>query len=331
MIQGRLDSVIKSGNNEVRSGMDFAVRLHSASCRTPGNRDYLFFYLLLPLIWAFWLGTSGIRLVSFMSVGHGYLYMSIHCLAAWWAADMGTRLSRQLLVHWQPPLWVVLTGGWLLTVLPMTLFYYWLTNIFAQYYPAMAPSVSSQYFEWTLAYPFKLMRGSFPWLCIWILAVYGYRLLGGVDWYGYPHGKTIVRQVPMAEPPAATADAPPRQIPEFLRRSSRLPLEADIQALKAAEHYVQIWSASGTDMIRYRFKDAIAEMPAEIGLQVHRSWWINPSRIARTIHDGHRLQLKLENGLQVPVSRAYRAAVVNQLRKQSSAKEVESGNTGAGH
>ena len=72
---------------------------------------------------------------------------------------------------------------------------------------------------------------------------------------------------------------------------------------------MRIWSTAGTDIIRYRFKDAIQEMPDDAGLQVHRSWWVDPEKVAENHRNGRNLTLKLENGLDVPVSLAYQSAV----------------------
>jgi len=294
--------------------MEYALQLPSNGLRTPERRDYVIFFLVMPLIWAFWLATSGIRLVSYMSVAHGYLYMFIHCFAGWWAGAGGSIVARTLLARWRPPVWIILIAGWLILLLPMTAFYYWLAGTFAEHYPAMTPFVANMAFEWSPEYPFKLIRGSAPWLCIWILVVYGYRLIAHVDWFGYPE-KSELLDAKSPTQDAITKETISVAVPEFLRRSSRLPLDADIQALKAEEHYVRIWSTGGTDMIRYRFKDAIREMPDNAGAQVHRSWWINPQRIAEYKRDGRNLHLKLDNGLDVPVSLAYRAVLEKLLAR----------------
>ena len=40
------------------------------------------------------------------------------------------------------------------------------------------------------------------------------------------------------------------------------------------------------------------------GAQVHRGWWVARSAVTDVLRDGRRVRLSLENGLDVPVSRA---------------------------
>jgi DNA-binding LytR/AlgR family response regulator len=52
-----------------------------------------------------------------------------------------------------------------------------------------------------------------------------------------------------------------------------------------------------------RMRDAVAELDGVEGAQVHRSWWIARSAVARVEPHGRTLAIKLANGLKVPVSR----------------------------
>ena len=61
---------------------------------------------------------------------------------------------------------------------------------------------------------------------------------------------------------------------------------------------------SGSDLILTPLKDAIAELGATDGLQVHRSWWVAKGAVAEPVASGRNLSLRLSNGLEVPVSRA---------------------------
>ena len=62
--------------------------------------------------------------------------------------------------------------------------------------------------------------------------------------------------------------------------------------------------ARGSDLVLTPLKDAIAELGATEGLQVHRSWWVARDRGRRAGDPGRNLALRLTNGLEVPVSRA---------------------------
>ena len=291
--------------------MEHALERQSAALRQPETRDYVIFFGVMPLLWAAWLAASGNQLIARMEFWHGVTYIIIHCSAGWISADIGCRIARFLLRAQRPPLWKILTSGWLIMLVPMTCFYYWLTGMFADYFPAMTPYVANVQFHWTADYPLKLLRGSFPWLCAWSAMVYGYRRLAHVDWYGYE-----------TESAAPRTSAPLARVPEFIRRSSKLPLDARIFAMQADEHYVQIWSDAGRDTIRYRFSDAVRDMRPAPGLRVHRSWWVRPDHVVNVRRERHRLLLTLENGLEVPASEAYKnmveAALLDNPRQTAS-------------
>ncbi len=81
------------------------------------------------------------------------------------------------------------------------------------------------------------------------------------------------------------------------RRGALLALEAD-------GHYLRVHTTAGSDLISYRFSDAIGEVGGdEAGARVHRSWWV-AQRAVDTAGRG-RAVIRLVNGLEVPVSRSY--------------------------
>lgn len=92
---------------------------------------------------------------------------------------------------------------------------------------------------------------------------------------------------------------------------SRLPgrLGDEIVALQAEDHYLRVHTTVGSDLVLMRLSDAIAAIEPGLGLQVHRSWWVADDAICEIIRSEQRAQLKLSNGLLVPVGRTYSAAV----------------------
>ncbi len=105
-----------------------------------------------------------------------------------------------------------------------------------------------------------------------------------------------------AAPPADAAPAHP-----FLRR---LPpgLGAELLCLEMQDHYVRVQTAAGSTLLLMRFRDALAEL-GDLGLPVHRSWWVAHDAIAALEPDGRSLRLRLTDGSHVPVSRANAPAV----------------------
>ena len=109
---------------------------------------------------------------------------------------------------------------------------------------------------------------------------------------------------------SAPTDAIPEtpRIPEFLERSSGLTTD-DVIALQAEEHYVRIFTEKGAELVHYRFGDAVDQMPPELGLRVHRSWWVAGSAVRSAKRGSRRWQLNLESDVAVPVSDSYVKAV----------------------
>ena len=85
----------------------------------------------------------------------------------------------------------------------------------------------------------------------------------------------------------------------------RLPprLGRDLLCLQMEDHYVRAHTSRGSDLILTPLKEAIADLGAAEGLQVHRSWWVARDAVAEPVTRGRNLVLRLTNGLEVPVSR----------------------------
>ncbi|MDJ0939002.1 MAG: LytTR family DNA-binding domain-containing protein [Woeseiaceae bacterium] len=96
--------------------------------------------------------------------------------------------------------------------------------------------------------------------------------------------------------------------PAFLERTPGLKAD-DVLALQAEEHYVRVFTSSGAELVHYRFGDAVDEMPADLGLRVHRSWWVADSAVRSAKRGSRRWQLNLATDVSVPVSDSYVSAV----------------------
>lgn len=81
-------------------------------------------------------------------------------------------------------------------------------------------------------------------------------------------------------------------------------LGSELIALEMEDHYVRVHTALGSGLVLRRMRDAIAELGDIEGMQVHRSWWVARHAVAGVHRDGRNLRLRLDNGLEAPVSRA---------------------------
>lgn len=135
----------------------------------------------------------------------------------------------------------------------------------------------------------------------------------GVEWWA----RSVERRLDSTEPairdagiadttaPAilsATAPPPVATEPRLLSRLSPS-FQSPIIALQSEDHYVHVHGTSGKELLLMRLREAIAEMGDEPGQQVHRSWWVARSGIARIERTGRSIALHLVNGEIAPVSR----------------------------
>jgi|GEM_PF-1833915 len=83
------------------------------------------------------------------------------------------------------------------------------------------------------------------------------------------------------------------------------PLNGTLLRIEAQEHYVRLVSDLENRMVLYRFNDIVAELPDQLGMQVHRSHWVAFAAAEGLHRDKGRLWLNVTDGSKVPVSRKY--------------------------
>lgn len=89
---------------------------------------------------------------------------------------------------------------------------------------------------------------------------------------------------------------------------ARLPARsrAELLHLRMQDHYVEVHTAAGSEMLLLRFRDALREVEGVNGLQVHRSHWVARKAVAGVERrGGGQIALRLVNGSRVPVSRSF--------------------------
>lgn len=106
---------------------------------------------------------------------------------------------------------------------------------------------------------------------------------------------------PEPEVPAARVQAAP---PRLL---ARLPLDkrGALVTLTVQDHYVEVVTTRGHELLLLRLGDAIAETEGCPGLQVHRSHWVALDQVRAARRDGARGVLTMADGREIPVSRGY--------------------------
>lgn len=116
----------------------------------------------------------------------------------------------------------------------------------------------------------------------------------------------------VSSPKPADPAAPPSQREENENRFlARIParLGKDLVSLQAQDHYLEVTTTIGRDLILMRLSDAEAELAGYPGMRVHRSWWVARAGVDGIDTAGDKMTIRLSSGAVAPVSRANRAAV----------------------
>ena len=108
----------------------------------------------------------------------------------------------------------------------------------------------------------------------------------------------------------ATAVSPGPSADSLEALFGRLPemLGRDIVYISVSGHYLNVVTTEGSCLILMRLADAVASL-GEVGIQVHRSYWVANRHIVAVQRLDGRMMLRLTGGHEVPVSRTYRVAV----------------------
>ncbi len=86
---------------------------------------------------------------------------------------------------------------------------------------------------------------------------------------------------------------------------------------QAEDHYVKLVFRDRVEHKRARFSDVIAEL-GDVGLRVHKSFWVHRSAVQSSRRAGRRLMLVLAGGTEIPVGRANERAVLDALPASGS-------------
>ncbi|SDU03817.1 LytTR family DNA-binding domain-containing protein [Halopseudomonas salegens] len=126
---------------------------------------------------------------------------------------------------------------------------------------------------------------------------------------------TLLDLQELAEKPRTTsakseAEANRQEPGSWARFRERLPVPptGDLLCLEMHDHYLAVHTTEGKQLILCRMEDAARELD-DLGLRVHRSWWVASAAVAGAKRQGQRLVLTLIDKRQVPVGRTYRESL----------------------
>ncbi|MBB5573253.1 MULTISPECIES: LytTR family DNA-binding domain-containing protein [Rhizobium] len=79
--------------------------------------------------------------------------------------------------------------------------------------------------------------------------------------------------------------------------------------LTVRDHYTEVVTTRGRELILLRFGDALTEIGNTEGIRLHRSHWIATEHVDRLKRDNGKLFVIARDGVEMPVSRSYVEAV----------------------
>ncbi|MGR6432832.1 LytTR family DNA-binding domain-containing protein [Rhizobium sp. PAMB 3174] len=95
-------------------------------------------------------------------------------------------------------------------------------------------------------------------------------------------------------------------LPAILRRLP-LPKRGRLVSISVSDHYVEVTTLKGRELLLMRLRDAVAECPPEKGLQIHRSHWIALDGVKHVYRSGGKVMVETVTGDHLPISRSFLA------------------------
>ena len=293
----------------------------AATARDARNRDqparllgwrHAAFFIGVPLFFALYMA-SGHRMQQIIPMGWVIAYCVAYSLLIWWMTCAVSRGFFELLRRWRPHQLVILTLGMVVAAvlsMPMTAF---LNDAFIGTWSD--PEVRSQLTgalaatHPDISFGTNLLRDG----VIWILVNVFFDRFLGLPRYRYdtrhmgniPLTSVEIEAAGQSDKPETTEGLDPG----FLKRLDQPVDLGQVLAVKAEQHYIKVYTQDRQHMVLYRFSDAMNELPEDLGLQVHRSWWIRTSALTRLRQGGRKMFAELMTGDSIPISGPNQALV----------------------
>ncbi|MGK6312382.1 LytTR family DNA-binding domain-containing protein [Neorhizobium sp. DT-125] len=109
----------------------------------------------------------------------------------------------------------------------------------------------------------------------------------------------------MPSPQTATMASAEPEILVRLKPQNRGPLVR----LSVEDHYTEVCTTRGRELVLLRFADALKELGDTPGLRVHRSHWVADAHVEKLRRENGKLFVVMKDGAEIPVSRPNMDAV----------------------
>lgn len=285
-----------------------------------GSGGWAGFYLLPPVFMALPLAWFGAGMAAELSRPAGLILWGTICLISWGLSDVFARGLALLLPPKVLQPWAFLTLGYLINTALASLYnpavlYLMLITGLAPYSPLVETFFALDRNLLDPGYLWLLYSSCVPGLFCWLVGNYVFEKLSGVPRFTYPVSAVsmntateILDPIAAPQPIGPTARLP---TPAFFSRLVRLQsLTIDeLVAVVAEDHYIQVVSTRGKELVYFRFRDALSELTLLNGLQIHRSAWVHLPHVKGLQSQGRSLYVKLVTDDLLKVSLSNRGAL----------------------
>lgn len=300
-----------------------------------GSVSWWMFYLAPPLLMAFPMAWYGAGLAVELSRTASFLLWGSICLISWALSDVLARALGVAMARYRWPPWIWLVAGYLLNMAAASAYNPAIVSWLLQTGLANPSPMVRAYFElernlldWD--YVQLLYLGGLPGLVYWVMGNFLFELTTGIP-------RVTRRRPPVVAQGVVPVEAhapPPNPAPRFLGRLTRLRgiTPDQLVAVEAEDHYIQVHTTRGKELILYRFRDALEELASLDGLQIHRSAWVSLGGVQALEGRGRHWQVRLVTGEPLKVSLSNRGALrrlrlpvpTNERQRQSPSSSTSS-------
>lgn len=109
------------------------------------------------------------------------------------------------------------------------------------------------------------------------------------------------------ESAATTSDAFPPYVGMLRRRPDGL--NGNIRYLHMEDHYLRVETNEGSGLALHRMSDAVEDLSASDGMQVHKSWWVSHECVKEIRNQSRSKIIVMHDGTEIPVGRTFEKAM----------------------
>lgn len=263
----------------------------------------------VPLCAAILLGWYG---AGFPDTGIGsglaVAYWLAILMPTWLAFEAGSWATAYVLRALNLRFISVITIGCLIGGLAVRPFVLYIINGFFASDGSGEPIPAPQ-FIWSVEWLTSFVQEALGILLLWVIANLLMRSALHLPRFGFaPHADLLSGDL---ETESTEPVETPR--PAFTERLKDI-VHTDIAALEAEDHYVRVHTETDSELIHYRFADAVSELSGQAGMQVHRSFWVSTDYIESMVRRGRSFDILLKGGKRIPVGQTYKQSAATEFK-----------------